>query len=303
MAGYLPQALKEYEKAIALAPGMAMFHSNYGITLAKLGYYQKGLEQLRMAVQLDPTSTKYINNLGLVLFMKGSIDNASICFKTALGMDPRDDQAYGGLASVLQVKHEEAKALTTIAKAIALDPYNPAYRWQKCQILLDLGRTREAKAAFRDAVHLDPSADRISGLAWTMHLRDQDDVAIWALWQALKTRPGDATIEVRLAWILATTQDASLRNAPEAMRLATNVMRSQGLRSPELLDVLAVAQAGAGQYSAAQATLQEAIAKAADHPQDYRAMLQAQLAAFQKGQLWLDRPATSNLASKKPNGA
>ncbi len=302
-AGYTQQAMQEYANAIALAPGMAMFHSNYGLTLANLGHYQKALEQLRMAVKLDPTSTSYVNNLGQVLIMKGSIDNAAICFKTALQMDPRNDPAYGGLASVLQMKHEDAQSLAAIAKAIALDPYNPAYRWQKSQILLDLGCAKDAQAAFREAVRLDPSAARASNLAWIMHQRNQDTEAIWALEQALKTRPGDAKTEIRLAWILATTQNASLRNAPEAVHLAGVVIRSQGLRSPELLDVLAVAQAGAGQYPAAQATVQEALAKAADHPPAYQAMLKAQLAAFQQGQPWLDRPATSTMAPKNPKGA
>jgi Flp pilus assembly protein TadD len=304
LAGHQQEALNEYDKAVTLAPAMALFHSNYGLTLAKVGQYQKALEQLRLAVQIDPSTSKYVENLGFALFLKGSVDNAAICFETALQMDPKSDLAYGGLACVTQAKHESAKALVNLQRAITLNPYNAGYHFQQSQILLDLGRTEEARAAFHAAFRLEPNAEKVSDLAWTMHLRGQDGLAVWALRKALASKPGDDKTEIRLAWILATSQDTTLRNGPEAVRLASEVLRAmQPIRSPELLDVLAVAQAGAGQYPAAQATLQEAIAKAADHPQDYRTMLQAQLAAFQQGQPWLDRPATSNLASKKPNGA
>jgi tetratricopeptide (TPR) repeat protein len=304
LAGYLPQALKEYTKAIALAPGMAMFHSNYGLALTRAGQYEKGLKQLRMAVELDPTTSKYVDNLGFTLLLKGSIASAATCFETARQMNPKDDLALAGLASVLQAKHENPQALDDLQQAIALNPYYPGYRWQKSQILLDLGRTAEAIAAFWDTVRLEPNAQKVSEYAWTMHLQGQDAVAVQALRQTLATKPGDDRTEIRLAWILATCPDAALRNGPEAVRLATDVLQTQRpLRSPELLDLLAVAQAAAGQYSIAQGTVQEAITKAAGRPPAYRDLLQAQLTAFQQGQPWRDRPATSNLASKKPNGA
>lgn len=304
LAGYLPRALQEYRKAIALAPGMAMFHSNYGLALTRAGQYEQGLKQLRMAVELDPTTSKYVDNLGFTLLLKGSIASAATCFETARQMNPKDDLALAGLASILQMKHQGAKALVDLQQAIALNPYYPGYRWQTSQILLDLSRTAEAQAAFQETIRLEPNALKVSDYAWTMHLRGQDGEALRALRQALATKPGDTKTEIRLAWILATSPDTTLRNGPEAIRLASDVLRAmQPIRSPELLDVLAVAQAEAGQYPAAQATLQEALAKAADHPLDYRTMLQTQLAAFQQGQPWLDRPAASGMASRKPAGA
>ena len=303
-AGYLPQALHEYQIAVTQAPRMAMFHSNYGLTLGRTGQYQKALEQLRMAVQLDPNTSNYITNMGLVLFLKGSLVNAAVCFETARKVNPKDDLALSGLASVMQVEGKSAKALDYIQKAINLNPYMAGFRFQQSQILLGVGRTEEAISAFRAAAQLEPNAQKLSNLAWNMHLQGQDGTAIWALRQALASKPSDTNTGIRLAWILATSPDATLRDGREALRLASEVLRAmQPIRSPELLDVLAVAQAEVGQYSAAQATLQEAIAKATNHPLAYQAMLHAQLTAFQQGQPWQDRPVASNSASQKPQGA
>lgn len=296
LAGYLPQAIQEYEKAVTLAPRMALFHSNYGLTLAKAGNYQKALDQLRLAVVLDPNTPKYVANLGFVLLLKGSVDNAVICFETALRMNPRYDLAYAGLASILESKHQSTKALADIQKAILFNAYDPGYRFQQSLILLSLNRTSEAQDAFRMAIRLEPSAEKVSDIAWTMHLKGQDGLSVWALRKALATKPGDDKTEIRLAWILSTSQTAKLRNGSEAIRLATQVLQTLPVRSPELLDVLAVAQAEAGHYSAAQATLQEAIGKAVDHTPAYQAMLRTQLDEVQKGHPWRDLKTPTPLA-------
>lgn len=290
LAGYQKAALEEYEKAIALAPGMALFHNNYGLTLAKLGQYQKSLNQMKLAVELDPTTPKYVSNMGFTLLMKGDVEEAESCFEKVRRMDPKDDFALAGLASVLQAKHESAKALEKLRQAVALDPYNPGYWWQMSQILLDMGHSDEARAAFRENIRLEPNAQRVSDLAWTMHLRGQDGEALRALKQALTTKPGDDKSTIRVAWIMATSPDDALRNGPEAVRLAGLALRTQPVRSPELLDVLAVALAEAGRFPEARATLQEALAASQGRPAAYQANLQTQLASFQKNLPWRDMP-------------
>jgi tetratricopeptide (TPR) repeat protein len=216
-------------------------------------------------------------------------------------VNPGDDLALSGLASVMQAKGKIAKALDFIKQAIILNPYKAGYRFQQSQILLSAGRNEEALIAFWAAARLEPNAQKLSDFAWTMHLESQDGAAVQGLRQALASKPGDAKTEIRLAWILATSPDATLRNGPEAVRLASEALRAmRPIRSPELLDVLAVAQAAAGQYMAAQTTLKEAITNAADHPPAYQAMLQAQLTALKQSQPWRDRPAASNTASQNP---
>ena len=65
-----------------------------------------------------------------------------------------------------------------------------------------------------------------------------------------------------MAWFLATCPDATLRNGPEAVRLASHACAVTGRGNPELLDTLAAAYAEAGKFPEAINVAQEAIAVA-----------------------------------------
>lgn len=300
--GNLAEAAREYDKTVALAPQAPLFQSNYGLTLARLGQYQAGLEHLRTAVKLEPTNPQYIDNLGFVLLMKGSVDNAATCFETAIQLDPSNDVAYGGLASVAQAKRNLIKARGYIKKAIGINPYNPSFREHQAQILMDLGDVAGAREAFHAGVRLLSSAEKISDLGWTMHGRALDADALDALRQALAMVPDHAKTRIRMAWLLATSQDASLRNGPEAVRQAETVLQSQHpVRSPETLDLLAVALAEAGRFPEARAALQEALAQSKDRQESWVPGLEKHLALFERQEPFHD--ATINQLRPGPSRA
>jgi len=283
-AGYLKDAITQHARAVALAPRMALFQSNYGLILAKNGRFPEALEHLRIAVQLEPTDSKFISNLGFVLFLKGSLDNAETCFNTARQLNPMDEISYAGLASVMEAKHEGLKARGLIQQCIALNPYNPAFRVQQAFILLDLGDVHGARTAFLAALRLESSAEKISNLGWSMHDCSLDHEALAAERQALAMKPGDTKTMIRLAWILAASSDASVRNGPEAVRLAEQVLQSQPIRSPQFLDLLAVSLAEAGRFQEARATLQEALDQAKARQESWLPKLETQLSLFERNE-------------------
>jgi tetratricopeptide (TPR) repeat protein len=68
---------------------------------------------------------------------------------------------------------------------------------------------------------------------------------------ALRLHPGLDAAAVSLAWLLATTPDASLRDPVRALALAEDAARSQGFGDPNALDTLAAAHAAAGDFAQA----------------------------------------------------
>ena len=68
-----------------------------------------------------------------------------------------------------------------------------------------------------------------------------------------------------LAWIMATSPDASVRDGAEVLRLATIAVNLTGRSNPELLDTLAAALAEQERYDDAVTTLQQALANAKSH--------------------------------------
>ena len=82
--------------------------------------------------------------------------------------------------------------------------------------------------------------------------------------EVLRLQPNHLPVLDKMARVLATTKEASLRNGAEAVVLAERAVKLSGGRDPMILDTLAAAQAEAGQFTQAVETARQAMALAAD---------------------------------------
>jgi tetratricopeptide (TPR) repeat protein len=73
--------------------------------------------------------------------------------------------------------------------------------------------------------------------------------AVSAYRQAIGEDPHLVGARLQLAWVLATTEDDTLRNGAEAVRLAEEVRSKVNEKHVRLLDVLAAAYAEAGRFN------------------------------------------------------
>src|SRR5262249_2369232 len=62
-----------------------------------------------------------------------------------------------------------------------------------------------------------------------------------------------------LAWLLAAAPDASIRNGPRAISVATKAVELSGGNAPEYLSTLSAAYAESGDFAAAISTVQRAL--------------------------------------------
>ncbi len=117
---------------------------------------------------------------------------------------------------------------------------------------------------------------------------------------ALEGRPGWPLPANNLAWILATHPHADVRDGAAALRFAGIADAATGGEVPPILSTLAAAQAEAGDFAAAAATLEKAIALAeAEGKGELSERLAERLAAAKRGEPHRD-PA---LAGTEPGGA
>ncbi len=290
-AGYTDMALGEYEAALKQAPGMPTFQSNYGILLGRLGRYPESLEHLRLAVQMEPENHSHYVNLGGILLAKGSLDSSLICYQEAIKINPGAAISYSGLASVLLLQNKPASAMDNIKQAIARDPDNPEFPFKLGVIALMLEDAPAARKAFQAAVLLDENpAKRLADIGAALHDYALDEEAVSSLRRALQLRPGDVLSQMRLAWILATSRDAAQRNGAEALRISEQLLSTQKVRTPELLDLRAVSLAELGRYPEASAVLSEALSKSKDRKEPWLAPLEFRLALFVQGRPYRDAP-------------
>ena len=98
-------------------------------------------------------------------------------------------------------------------------------------------------------------------------------------------RPTDPMIANNLAWMLATSSDASVRSPREAIRLAETVCQQSKRQVPSALDTLAAAYAAAGDFDRARSIIREAIQLVEKQGKDdLRQKFNQRLQLYQKSQ-------------------
>ncbi len=289
-AGYLEPAIQEYKRASALAPTAPYPYNNLGVLLGQHGRLQESLENLRTAIKLKPDEAKFYVNLGVTLLNKKSADNAIICFQRAIEIDPRiSADALNNIGQAFLQKGQIDKAIEYYRMAINSNYKTAVFHWNLATCLLKLGREEEARSSFLTAIHLNPDpVDATSKFAWVLFSHRQDREATLQLREALRQKPEHLPSLMRLGWILATSPDASIRNGPEAMRLAETALRVSKSRSPEILDLLGVAYAECGKFQEASAVTQEGLQSSPTRNEPWFHAMQKHLDHYQSGQAFRD---------------
>ena len=125
------------------------------------------------------------------------------------------------------------------------------------------GRPEEAIPHLVAACRLAP--DRVISrqvLADTCVAAGRHAEALSVLREGLGSRPGHAGLAVRLAFLLATSPDASLRDGPQSMRILVSIARGKLATHPLVLAAIAAAQAENGDPTEAAETAGRALAEA-----------------------------------------
>ncbi len=218
-----------WQDNVAKAPKNAMAHFSLANALVDAACNEQAIAEYRAALELDPKFVDARVNLGYLLASTGNLKEAIPNYLAAIASAPRDINAHNDLGLAFAA----------------------------------LGRTDEAMAEYRTALDVDPRfAQAHYNLALCLTSRARHPEALSHYRAAALLEHDHPVILVRLAWVLATCPDQSCRNGVEAVVNARRAIELDRVASPGTLDVLAAAQAEAGQFSAARATAQDALALA-----------------------------------------
>ena len=100
MTGRLPEAEREYRRAIALDPAHADARGNLGPLLVRMGRMRDATDELRRLVADDPENVPALTNLGVVLLQQGKGREAREPLERALRLAPELPQARQALAAI-----------------------------------------------------------------------------------------------------------------------------------------------------------------------------------------------------------
>ncbi len=115
------QAVKEFERAIALNPNYATAHHFYAVgTLAALGEFDRAIAEVKRALELDPVSGIISASLGTVYTMARRYDEAIAQGRETVEMHPEFYWAHRFLGLALELKGATSEAITEYRKAFEL---------------------------------------------------------------------------------------------------------------------------------------------------------------------------------------
>jgi tetratricopeptide (TPR) repeat protein len=236
---------------LACTTNNSMANLEFGNALQQEGNADEAIAHFQSALQIEPGLMPAHNNLGYALLQKGRVDEAIAHFQKALQISPNNADICINLGNALLLKGRVDNSITQYQKALQIKPDSAGANYNLGNALLQKGREDEAIAHFQ---------------------------------KALELKPADPTTQNRLAWLLATCPEASLRDGDKAVQLAQRANELAGGKNPAVLRTLAAAFAEAGRFDDARRTAQKAIESAqAAGRQDVAAQLNVDLKRYEAG--------------------
>lgn len=239
---------------------------NAGTELLDVGRLQDALALLERARLEDPSFPETYANLGRAWLMLDDVAAARAQLERGIALAPGHAILHLNLAAALARQGDVAQTRASLERAIRLDPLLVAAYGPLAEIEARAGDVTAAVGHLRRAVELAPdSAAAHADLAFASMLQGDAAGAVRELRAALRLDPSLTPARNRLAWILATTPDAQVRDTAEALALARELDRATGGEEPEILEVLAAAEAANGGVGEAAAISQRAAGLARSH--------------------------------------
>ena len=215
--------------------------------LIRQGRPAEAVAEWRQVQRQEPDSPEILARLGRAHALSGRLEEAVSAYRAALELDPshRDSQVLLGDALLQQRQLGLARA--AYEHALELDPSHARTRFKLGSILVLIGAEEEGLQHLRKArgaLGRDLEAQLLFADAVTRLGRHREAVDTYR--QALESFPGEARLQRRLAWLLATSPDEGVRDGAEALVLARRA--AQGPGDPRTLETLAAAFAENGDF-------------------------------------------------------
>lgn len=145
-----PGAEAEFKRALALKPGYARAHEQYGLFLAIQRRLAEALGEMQLARQLDPLSASVNNGVGRIFHFQRKYDEAHAQFRKTLEIEPRYAEAYFSIGLTCLAAHRYDEAVAALQTAIELSGRRPVIIAMLGLTLGFAGRKDEAQKIYAE---------------------------------------------------------------------------------------------------------------------------------------------------------
>lgn len=157
LRGMLPEARKEFERALALDPTNKEIHYGLGNLSQKEEKYAQAIVHYKNALAIDPVYGNALNNLGAVYLLQSDWQNAILTLESLTLIRPTFVQALYNLGGVYHETGNAEKAKELYERVLALDPSDADAHASIATILYETGDIDGAAVHLQTVFDLNPA--------------------------------------------------------------------------------------------------------------------------------------------------
>jgi tetratricopeptide (TPR) repeat protein len=286
-------AVRQSKSRFAVAAAVVIIVALTSAAFIQTSYWRNSETLWTHALAVTSDNDFAHNNLGYLCVDRGELDKAISHFETASRIrSGKQDSHYNvgsafvqmNLADALARKGQSDEAMVHYEEAIKLQPnYADAY-YNRGNVLFAKGRIDEAIADWEKTLQIQPTdadAHICLGNALLRHGSLKEAIAHYE--KALVLAPEDPHSRINIAWVLATSSDASIRDGARAVEFAREAVELSNSGDPKFLRTLAAGYGENGQFSEAIAVARQGLAIATSEG-DFRLanLLQGDIALYRE---------------------
>lgn len=158
---YFPEAAKEFESGLKIAPDYLTARINLGMALFYSGESSKALAALEEIAKVAPQDVHVHYMLGLLKEMGGDFNEATQHFQEVTRQDPQDPNAWYHLGYGWSKLRQYRQSIEPFRKAAAIAPYQRRFRYNLFMALNRAGDLEEAQVELDRFKQLETSDIRV----------------------------------------------------------------------------------------------------------------------------------------------
>ena len=146
--GDYPRAMRQYRKALEIAPGLSGANRALAVAILNSNPDEAGIREAEQALELElslnPRDAESLYQLGEIAWRHGDEDTALKRYSTAVEFEPRFAEGLIALGKALIARDEFDRAAEYLQDAVRIDSENEVAHYRLAQAYRQLGRMEEA---------------------------------------------------------------------------------------------------------------------------------------------------------------
>lgn len=263
------KALADFDTAIEIGYREPHAYVSRGLFYASTGKFDQAVADYDEALKLDPESTAPLINRAAARMGQGEFDKAITDYTDAILKVADNDRQVRSLRRQRAIARKAAgkldEAIDDFTSILAEDPNDFSAVMGRGYVHFQKGDSESAIEDFSKAIELKPE----DAVAWNnrgfnRYRTGQHAESLADYDEALRLAPKYALALQNRAWLLATSEDESVRDGDQAVESARTACEITGYENVGTLASLAAALAAAGQFDEAVGWQEKVVAMAGE---------------------------------------